>query len=105
MKDFFLLVQNLGSDLKKRTQRTVKPWFSPTFAILRRRQGCPKKTRSDVLQATFGGKISKFIRFATTDSIGVSFKSSCLQDLSCVTLKSVGKCLFENNRIGKECNG
>ena len=63
-----------------------------------------KKTRSDVLQATFGGKISKFIRFATTDSIGVSFKSSCLRDLSCVTLKFVRKCLFENIGIGKECN-
>ena len=52
-----------------------------------------KKSHTAVPQTTSDGKISYFIRFFTTDSIGVSFKSSCLRDLSCVTLKSVRKCL------------
>ena len=64
-----------------------------------------KKTRAVVPKATTGIKILKFEPVATTDSSGVSSERSCLRDLTCVTLKSVGKCFFENDGIGKDCNG
>ena len=85
-----------------RIKTLEKTW---DFAILRGRQGCPKKTRGDVLQATSGGKISNFKTFVTTDSIGSLCEKTEIHVKTCVTLKISQKSFFENDGIRKECNG
>ena len=106
MKDLSLLVQNLGSDLRKMYPEDCQTMVLTNFCnIETESKMSKKKTRAVVPKATTGIKISKFEPVATTDSSGVSSERSCLRDLTCVTLKSVGKCFFENDGIGKDCNG
>ena len=102
IKGFLSGVLNLDSNLRKRYPAECQTVVSSNFFNIERASRMSKKTRRVVPKTTKGKKISNFIRFATTDSIGVSFKTSSLRDLSCVTLKSVGKCFFDNDRIGKE---
>ena len=83
----------------------VKPWWLPDFLKLRGRQRCPKLICRVVPKTILSNKISNFKPFATTDSIGRSFKTSKIHVKTCVTLKSVKKIFFENRGIRKECNG
>ena len=85
--------------------RTVKSCFLQHVRILRGRQGCPNLVCRDFPKTVFGNEISNFKTFVSTDSIANFSGTAYLHVKTCVTLKSVGKCFFEKDGIGKECNG
>ena len=79
----------------------VKLCFLQHVRILRGRQGCPNLICIEVSKPVFGGKISNFKTFVSTDSIGNFFKTPKIHVKTCVTLKSVSNFFLKRMEVGK----
>ena len=77
IKDFWLGVWNLGSNLRKLYPADCQTMGLSNYRNIEGTSKMSKKPRAVVPKTTSGIKISNFITFATTDSIGVLFKRSC----------------------------
>ena len=62
---------------------------------------CPNLICIEVSKPVFGGKISNFKTFVSTDSIGKLFKTTYLHVKTCATLKSVSNFFLKRMELGK----